>query len=144
MPLTSLSAIPLTSLTAIPLTSLTVIETAIRAAWSADTCDPVDLPDWTPDNPSRGQCGVTALALHDLLGGQLLLADVIRSDGSRQGVHWWNKLSGGIEVDLTRTQFGPDEHVQTPRAVDRPPGEPARLRPQYRLLRSRVQAALDG
>jgi hypothetical protein len=80
--------------------------------------------------------------VHDLLGGRLLLADVVRTDGSRQGVHWWNRLAGGIEIDLTRGQFGADEHVQTPREVDRPPGEPARLREQYRLLSSRVRAAL--
>ena len=125
-----------------PLTSLSVIESTIRAAWSADTCDPVDLPDWTPDNPSRGQCGVTALTVHDLLGGQLLLADVLRTDGSRQGVHWWNRLAGSIEIDLTRAQFTADEHVQTPWKVDRPPGEPTRLRGQYRLLSSRVHTAL--
>jgi hypothetical protein len=127
-----------------PLTSLSVIESAIRAAWSADTCDPVDLPDWTPDDPSRDQCGVTALTVHDLLGGQLLLADVLRTDGSRQGMHWWNRLAGGIEVDLTRAQFTADEHVQRPTEVDRPPGEPTRLREQYRLLTSRVHTALGS
>lgn len=36
-----------------------------RASWSADTCDPVDLP-WSAANPSRRQCGVTALVLQDL------------------------------------------------------------------------------
>ena len=124
------------------LTSLTVIESAIRAGWSQDTCDPVDLPGWTPTNPARGQCGVTALVVHDLLGGRLLVAEVVRSDGSRQGVHWWNRLLAGVEVDLTREQFTDDEFVQAPEEVERPPGEPRRLREQYRLLRDRVDETL--
>lgn len=47
------------------------LEAAIRAAWALDTCDPVDGDDWSPANPSRGQCGSTALVVHDLLGGDL-------------------------------------------------------------------------
>ena len=125
-----------------PLTSLLAVESAIRAGWSRDTCDPADLPDWTPANPSRGQCGVTALVVHDLLGGTLLLADVLRTDGSRQGVHWWNRLAGGLDLDLTRAQFTADEHVQAPRELDRPPGDPPRLRVRYLLLRRRVETSL--
>jgi hypothetical protein len=68
------------------------LEAAVRAAWALDTCDPVDVADWSAANPSRGQCGSTALVIHDLLGGDLLIADVVRSDGSRQGVHYWNLL----------------------------------------------------
>jgi hypothetical protein len=48
-----------------------------------------------PVIPSRGQCGSTALTIHDLLGGQLLIAEVLRTDGSRQGVHYWNLLPDG-------------------------------------------------
>lgn len=125
-----------------PLTSLTEIERAIRANWSPGTCDPVDLPDWSIENPARGQCGVTALLLQELLGGELLLAPVSRSDGSRQGVHYWNRLAGGVEVDLTREQFARDEIVQKPVVVDPPPGGPVRLREQYLLLRMRVHATL--
>jgi hypothetical protein len=49
--------------------TLTEIEAAMRASWGEDTCDPVDLP-WSTDNPAKGQCGVTALVLNDLLGGE--------------------------------------------------------------------------
>jgi hypothetical protein len=62
----------------------------------------VDADDWS--NPSRGQCGSTALTVHDLLDGDLLIAEVARSDGSRQGVHYWNRLPEGTEIDLTRHQ----------------------------------------
>lgn len=124
--------------------TLTDIERAVRAAWSRETCDPADLDDWTPDNPSRGQCGVTALVLNDLLGGDLLVAEVLHPDGTRQGFHWWNQLGRGIEVDLTREQFDAHEHVQEPRVVVRPESPPVRCRDEYLLLRRRVLGALAG
>lgn len=54
--------------------SLHAIEQAIRDSWSEETCDPADLP-WDPGNPSRGQCGVTTLVLHDLLAGDLIVTE---------------------------------------------------------------------
>jgi len=115
---------------------------AIRAAWALDTCDPADADDWSAANPSRGQCGVTALTLNDLLGGVLLIADVTRGDGSRQGVHYWNLLPGGVEIDLTRQQFADDEVIQPPRTLMRPAGLPKRCAEQYLTLRRRVGNAL--
>jgi hypothetical protein len=76
------------------------IEAAVRAAWARDTCDPVDAGDWSAANPARGQCGTTALTINDLLGGELMVAEVLRADGTRQGVHWWNRLPDGTEIDL--------------------------------------------
>lgn len=125
--------------------SLVVIERAVRAGWAPDTCDVADLPDWSPENPARGQCGVTALVLQDLLGGELLLADVTHADGSRQGVHYFNRLAGGIVVDLTREQFTDGEvvHDDTARVWPRPPSlEDGRSVAQYRTLSARVRAAL--
>ena len=122
--------------------TLADIERAIRDSWSHETCDPDDVDDRSPDNPSRGQCGVTALVLHDLLGGDLVVSEVLREDGSRQGAHTWNRLAGGIEVDLTRQQFGPDEHVQPGRVLVRPDGPPRRCAEQYALLSRRVTARL--
>lgn len=115
----------------------------MRSAWSLETCDPVDVADWSPQNPSRGQCGVTALTLHDLLGGELLEAQVLRPDGSRQGYHLWNRLAGGVEIDLTLEQFAPTEVVQAPVVIDRPQGPPRRCAEQYALLRQRVMATLE-
>jgi hypothetical protein len=46
------------------------------------------------------QSTTTALTINDLLGGELLVAEVLRADGSRQGVHWWNRLPDGTEIDL--------------------------------------------
>ena len=118
------------------------VTAAVRAAWCRETCDDSDPDDWSPATPDRGQCGATALVLHDLLGGELLLAEVLLPDGSRQGVHWWNRLPGGAEADLTREQFAPHEVVQAPRVVVRPPGPPRRNRDQYLRLRAAVLRAL--
>lgn len=118
------------------------VAAAVRAAWSRETCDDADLADWTPANPARGQCGVTALTVQDLLGGDLLLAEVLRADGSRQGVHWWNRLPDASELDLTREQFAPGELVQAPRVVPRPPGPPRRGAAQHARFRAAVGARL--
>jgi hypothetical protein len=118
------------------------LEAAVRAAWALDTCDPVDADDWSAAVPSRGQCGSTALTIHDLLGGELLIAEVIRSDGSRQGVHYWNLLPDGTELDLTRDQFAADEVIQQPRILRRPAGLPNRCAEQYLTMRHRVFDAL--
>jgi hypothetical protein len=113
----------------------------LRAAWGADTCDPHDLPDWHPGNPARGQCGVTALVVQDLLGGDLMLAEVF-VDQARTGHHYWNRLPGGREVDFTADQFRPDEVVGGGQVQHRPPDAPRRCRQQYELLSRRVSAAL--
>ncbi|GAA4966532.1 hypothetical protein GCM10023238_37830 [Streptomyces heliomycini] len=43
----------------------------------------------------------------------------------------------GVEIDLTREQFGPQEHVVGGVVIPRPP-EIRRLREEYELLRERV------
>ncbi|WP_406492456.1 hypothetical protein OG936_03525 [Streptomyces sp. NBC_00846] len=122
------------------LTNFNDLEQTIRGGWGADTTTPAHRPHWTPDNPARDQCGVTALVVHDLLGGELIRGEV-HVDGERVDYHWWNRLGMGIEVDLTREQFGPDETVVGGDVIERP-AEIVRLRAEYELLRSRVLAAL--
>jgi hypothetical protein len=123
--------------------SLADIEHAIRSSWSKQTCDPVDLAEWSADSPARGQCGVTSLVVQDLLGGELLLAEVLNADGSRQGLHYWNRLASGVEVDLTREQFTATEIVQEPRVVQRPSDTTSgRLAAQYQSLATAVRIRL--
>ncbi|MET7274512.1 hypothetical protein ABZS59_25445 [Streptomyces flaveolus] len=116
--------------------TLSDIERALRSGWGADTCAPEDVSSRHPDSPARGQCGVTALVVNDLLGGDLVYGEV-RVDGQVTDHHWWNRF-GDPEIDLTREQFGPRETVGPGTAVERPPGPPARCREQYLLLRRRV------
>ncbi|EDY59718.1 conserved hypothetical protein [Streptomyces sviceus ATCC 29083] len=119
------------------------IERAVRNSWGADTCPPEDLPQWSTGNPARGQCGVTAMVLNDLLGGELIRGEV-RVNGEFRDYHWWNRIGIGVEIDLTRGQFRPEEIVTGGTVVPRPPvTEWRRLREEYELLRSRVMEELD-
>ncbi len=114
-----------------------LLRPVLRAAWGPDTCDPHDLANWRPDNPARGQCGTTALVVHDLIGGDLLVGEV-HVDGTKVGHHWWNRLPDGTTVDLTADQFHPAETVIGAQIRHRPPDAPRRCRGQYELLRYRV------
>lgn len=119
---------------------LSDIEYAVRSSWGADTCTPEFRARWTPENPARDQCGVTAMVVNDLLGGELLRGEVL-VDGQRTDYHWWNRLGLGVEIDLTREQFGPEETVTAVTAIARPP-RIERLREEYELLRTRVMTRL--
>ncbi|WP_240660148.1 hypothetical protein [Streptomyces sp. WAC 01529] len=121
---------------------LSDIETAVRESWGADTADPGSSETWPPDNPERDQCGVTALVVNDLLGGDLMLGEV-HVDGERTGYHWWNRLASGMEIDLTRGQFLPGETLTDGVPLTRPP-EIRRCREEYELLRGRVLKRLDA
>ncbi|MCA1054005.1 hypothetical protein LCM10_03315 [Rossellomorea aquimaris] len=53
---------------------------------------------WTQETPAKGQCGVTALVVHDLLGGE------IRKTELPEGWHYYNIISGK-RYDFTASQF---------------------------------------
>lgn len=65
---------------------------------------------------------------------------MLRRDGSPQGMHLWNRLPGGVEIDLTREQFTVDEIVQEPTVL--PLGPVRRCVQQHALLRYRVRSLL--
>lgn len=125
--------------------TLAELEQAIRESWSLDTAD--ESNEWTPENPSCGQCDITALVVHDHLGGELLGADVFL-DGARVEGHMWNRLASGVEVDLTREQFRRGEVVGEPIARPRTaaiadPGHPRYHRYEtYLALADRVRERL--
>jgi hypothetical protein len=128
--------------------TLADLERAIRESWSRDTVENDD--GWTSDNPSRGQCDITSLVIHDLLGGDILGAGVFL-DGEHVENHMWNRLSSGIEVDLTREQFKRGEVVEEPTVRQRPAEFPLdhpryHRYEQYLVLSGRVRArlGLDG
>jgi hypothetical protein len=123
--------------------TLSAIEAAVRASWGPDTIfASADYLARGSGQPSRGQCGTTALVLQGLLGGDLMIADV-EYEGRVEGVHYWNVTTGGIELDLTRDQFSETESLLNLRRVTtrrdpEGPGERA-----FQLLRERVTAALQ-
>jgi hypothetical protein len=113
------------------------VEAAIRAAWGRDTSDDPD--EWSPGNSARGQCAVTALLVRELLGGDILVAHVLR-DGRRVERHAWNRLPSGLTLDLTREQFVRGEAFGPPAveevlSIERHPE-------RYAALRERVLARL--
>ena len=123
--------------------TLTEIERALRASWAEDTCSADDLEryGWQPDNPSRGHCDITALIVHDLFGGEFVMASV-HVGGDQRGFHNWNRLDCGIEIDLTREQFKLGETLTVIKVVQRPPGVVPKRDPEYQLLKQRFLARL--
>jgi hypothetical protein len=124
--------------------TLDEVAAALRACWAADTCSPDDLEraGWHPDNPAWGHCDVTALVVNDFFGGDLVVGAVYLGD-EQHGYHTWNRLAGGVDVDLTREQFRAGQVVRELRVVARPPGRVASPRyAAYEVLRERVAARL--
>lgn len=119
------------------------LEQAVRESFAADTCSPDDVErePWHPGNPAWGHCDVAALVVHDLRGGDLILADVTL-DGRERGFHYWNRLPDGVELDLTRSQFRLGEQISNPRVVQRLYGSFTREE-AYALFRSRVLGRLE-
>lgn len=58
---------------------------------------------WTTEVPARGQCGVTALVVHDLLGGEIVKTCLA------EGWHFYNLLNGK-RYDFTESQFESEIH----------------------------------
>ena len=71
----------------------------LRKAWCRETTHPSYQKDWSEDNPSCGQCCVTALAIQDLYGGDIYSCKV----GNHS--HYVNIINERI-IDKTAEQFG--------------------------------------
>ncbi len=68
--------------------------------WCADTCAPRMRGDWSPANPTLGQCSITAFLAQDIYGGKV--RGVPLPDGN---FHCFNEV-GPCVFDLTSEQFG--------------------------------------
>jgi len=107
---------------------------AIRDSWCALTAERPER--WMPENPARLQCSATAIVVRSLLGGDVLIAPVTR-DGEPAGLHAWNRLPDGSELDLTAEQFRHGETIGSPEMR-----EPARGWIGAALLEARVRRRL--
>lgn len=114
------------------------LELAVRHAWCRETSE--DRDEWTPENASRGQCAVTSLVIRDLLGGDILIAEVRRRDGPPVERHAWNRLPSGEEVDLTFDQFRAGETLGPPQVSE--PQVEIYGRARYLRLRAAVRSRL--
>jgi hypothetical protein len=119
-------------------TSLDEIQAAIRDAWSRETSD--DPNEWSHANRARGQCAGTALVIRELLGGDILVANVLR-DGVRVDRRAWNRLPSGVTIDLTREQFVRGERFGEPRIEE--PVLTQRHPERLVTLRKHVRSRLD-
>jgi GNAT superfamily N-acetyltransferase len=117
--------------------TLASLEAAIREAWSSETS--ADPGEWSPENPARGQCDVTAMLVRSYLGGEILVANVLH-EGRRVERHAWNRLPSGVTIDLTRDQFRRGERLGEP-AAEEPLGL-GDARERQNLLADRVEKAL--
>ena len=108
----------------------------LKKVWSAETCAPRMRGDWSEENPTLGQCSITAFLVQDLLGGRVY--GVPLPDGN---FHCYNVVDGTV-FDLTSEQFGEEKLVYT----DNPEQfrevhfakEEKRLR--YELLKRKLEA----
>ena len=71
----------------------------LEQCWSKETAYPSCQKEWVQNDPSYGQCAITATLVYDMFGGTI---HKIKVDGG--GTHYFNKLNGRY-VDLTREQF---------------------------------------
>lgn len=112
---------------------------ALSTNWSGETsyCD-----DWSPSNPSSGQCAVSALVLQDYCGGEICRCVVAGTP------HYFNRIDDQV-VDSTAGQFGGpaiDYSASTMRSRQRILHH-ADTRQRYELLKGRVErflVELDG
>lgn len=119
---------------------------ALHASWAADTA--FDASDWSPDNPARGHCVVSALVVQDYLGGDLQRYEV---EGEVRETHYVNMLNHGAILDATGSQYDGLKVHLTPTATDlkgfasirekRLADESTRRR--YEMLKTRVQSVLN-
>lgn len=66
---------------------------ALKKSWSIQSSS-----KWTLDNPAKGQCGVTALVVNDILGGK------IYKTWLDEGWHFYNILNEERK-DFSQEQF---------------------------------------
>jgi hypothetical protein len=76
---------------------------ALLHIWCAETCAPRMRKKWSKDNPTLGQCSITAFLAQDIFGGEVY--GILRPDGN---YHCYNFI-GGCVFDLTSEQFGDEK-----------------------------------
>ena len=86
---------------------LEALRRRLAASWSIRTSS-----QWRADDPARGQCSVTALAVQQLCGGEILKTP------TAAGLHFYN-LIGGARHDFTAEQFEiPPDYLDQPSSAE--------------------------
>ncbi|OBZ92016.1 hypothetical protein ADU59_28910 [Pararhizobium polonicum] len=101
------------------------VQSALATAWSIETSS-----KWRPENPALGQCGVTALVVQDLLGGDILKTRF------GDAWHFYNRI-GGARLDFSALQFSsPVAYSDLDSGRDEALADTSPE--QYRILRERL------
>ena len=111
------------------------VRAALATSWTARTASP--LVAWTPDNPSSGQCAVSALVLQDYCGGEIRRCVVAGTP------HYFIRIDDQV-VDSTAAQFGTvaiNYDTSTARSRQRILRH-ADTRRRYELLKGRVKEVM--
>lgn len=114
---------------------------ACLEAWNIETCSARLRPEWSEDNPSVGQCTITAAIVHEFFGGEVLGLPLIGG-----GMHSFNRLDGQI-IDLACEQFGKDALLDFENSLHVEPdtllADPEKAE-RAALLRDRLLRILQG
>lgn len=91
------------------MSSIAKIRNTLSVGWSRETSY---FDNWSPNNPSAGQCAVSALILQDHCGGEIRKCMVAGAP------HYFNIINDQV-VDSTAGQFDGGENIIHRRYVKR-------------------------
>lgn len=104
---------------------------ALLKSWSNSTSS-----KWLLENPAKGQCGVTSLVVHEIIGGEILKTLM------PEGWHFYN-VKNGIRYDFTVSQF--EKNIRyTDITSDRAEAFQDTTLNQYLTLTENVSKAIKG
>ncbi|GAF11075.1 acetyltransferase, GNAT family [Bacillus sp. JCM 19046] len=106
------------------------VSQAVSQAWSSQSSS-----KWTEANPARGQCGVTAIVVQELLGGDIYKTKLT------DGWHYYNRIEQK-RYDLSKSQFQIKlDYSDTPSSREEAWTDTTEQ--QYRSLKERTLVHLD-
>lgn len=108
----------------------------LNECWCKETAYPSCQADWTEDDPSYGQCAITAMLVNDMFGGTI---HRIKLNGG--GTHYFSKINGNY-IDLTREQFDlydiPVDYIHNEEMSREYCGKNADTKKRYELLKYNI------
>ena len=109
-------------------------EACLKAAHAATCCYPQHYDE--NKSPLDGHCSAVATVVQATMGGDIVTGLV---EGVR---HYWNRLPGGQEVDLTSCQFGGDGYTPLKKGRKVKKGDDDLVHPMFLVFTMRVMEEL--
>lgn len=110
---------------------------ALLNVWRADTCAPRLRDKWSEDNPTLGECSITAFLVQDIFGGKV--RGIKRPGGN---YHCYNEVNG-VTFDLTSEQFGGEQldYTHNPEQFRDVHFQKTEKKERYELLKKRLRVS---